>query len=211
MANTLLLKFEAPLQAWGERSNWDRRDTSDYPTKSGVVGLLGCALGISNGRELSELSRKVEVGVRVDRQGRRLRDYQTIGAGYGKRMILTAEGKLKGSPNAPYNAVVEKYYLADAVFTVAVCGDDELIAELGKAVQSPRWPVYLGRKCCVPSRPVFNGFGDFDDVIEALGGKREGDILAPCGPEEQGAFRRWDEVAHTKGVRSWNARYVKVV
>ena len=45
MANTLFLRLEGPLQSWGERGHWAVRDTAPEPTKSGVVGLLGCALG----------------------------------------------------------------------------------------------------------------------------------------------------------------------
>jgi CRISPR system Cascade subunit CasD len=47
MANTLFLRLEGPLQSWGERARWDVRDTAPEPTKSGVIGLLACALGLS--------------------------------------------------------------------------------------------------------------------------------------------------------------------
>ena len=41
MANPyLLLWLEAPLQAWGHDSKFGRRDSLDFPTKSGVLGLL---------------------------------------------------------------------------------------------------------------------------------------------------------------------------
>lgn len=35
----LLLRLEGLLQSWGEHSRWDHRDSSDMPTKSGVIGL----------------------------------------------------------------------------------------------------------------------------------------------------------------------------
>ena len=41
----MLLRLEGVLQSWGERSRWDHRDTSDMPTKSALIGLLGCAMG----------------------------------------------------------------------------------------------------------------------------------------------------------------------
>ncbi|MCR6650496.1 MAG: type I-E CRISPR-associated protein Cas5/CasD [Cellvibrionaceae bacterium] len=41
----LLLWLEAPLQSWGHDSKFGRRDSLDFPTKSGVLGLLCCALG----------------------------------------------------------------------------------------------------------------------------------------------------------------------
>ena len=45
MANPyLLLWLEAPLQAGGHDAKVGRRDSLDFPTKSGVLGLLCCAL-----------------------------------------------------------------------------------------------------------------------------------------------------------------------
>ena len=41
----LLLWLEAPLQAWGHDSKFGRRDSLDFPTKSGVLGLLCSARG----------------------------------------------------------------------------------------------------------------------------------------------------------------------
>lgn len=41
----LLLWLEAPLQAWGHDSRFGRRDSLDFPTKSGTLGLLCCARG----------------------------------------------------------------------------------------------------------------------------------------------------------------------
>ena len=49
----LLLWFQAPLQSWGHDSKFGRRDTLNFPTKSGVLGLLCSALGA--GGEQSEL------------------------------------------------------------------------------------------------------------------------------------------------------------
>ena len=42
----LLIRLEGPLQSWGERSKWDYRDTADFPTKSGVIGMIACAMGL---------------------------------------------------------------------------------------------------------------------------------------------------------------------
>ena len=47
----LLLWLEAPLQSWGADSKFGRRDTLNFPTKSGVTGLLLCALGVPPGAE----------------------------------------------------------------------------------------------------------------------------------------------------------------
>ena len=37
--------LEAPLQSWGCSSRFGRRETLGFPTKSGVLGMLLCAMG----------------------------------------------------------------------------------------------------------------------------------------------------------------------
>lgn len=157
MANTLFLRLEGPLQSWGERGRWSVRDSADEPTKSGVVGLLGCALGIGADGPLRELSEQVRMGVRVDKPGVRLVDYHTIGGGYTVPMLLTAEGKPKKSSGGPHTEISHRAYLCDASFLVALQGEPALIAALAEALQRPVWPFFLGRKSCPPSQPVFAG------------------------------------------------------
>ena len=47
-ANTIFLRLKGPLQAWGDQqSKFVVRRTSEAPTKSGVIGMLCAALGVS--------------------------------------------------------------------------------------------------------------------------------------------------------------------
>ena len=92
----LLLRLSAPLQAWGtENSKFEIRKTGREPSKSGIVGLLAAALGIRRNEpeKLRELN-ALRIGVRIDRAGKLLRDYQTVQA------------------KPPY--VTSRYYLSDA-------------------------------------------------------------------------------------------------
>lgn len=151
---TLLLRLEGPLQSWGLRARWEERDTTFEPTKSGVVGLLGCALGLRRDDDrLRAISEELEMGVRVDRSGAPLVDYHTTG---GAKMpdgepegMLNAEGKRKRETD-----VSKRVYLMDASFLVALRGPAELVDELVAALRHPVWPVFLGRKACVPTCPV---------------------------------------------------------
>ncbi|MGD0905437.1 MAG: CRISPR-associated protein Cas5, partial [Terracidiphilus sp.] len=59
MANTLFLRLESPLQSWGEDSQWSERRTAPDPTKSGIVGLLACALGWNDDEQIRNLSREI--------------------------------------------------------------------------------------------------------------------------------------------------------
>lgn len=190
--NTLFLRLEGPLQSWGLRARWSERDTADAPTKSGVIGLLGCALGLRRADpRLRDLSDALRMGVRVDLPGTLLRDYHTTGGGrFGNASsvsksryhdepyiggVLSAEvnqGRIKVKINQntgePETDVSERFYLADASFRVALQGPDNLIDELARAVQHPVWTLFLGRKACVPTTPIYDDVGQFDNLEAAL-------------------------------------------
>ena len=75
----LVLRLEGVLQSWGERSKWDYRDSAILPTKSGIVGLLGCALGLErNDSRLAKLNHSLHMAVRADRQGTEMVDFHTV-------------------------------------------------------------------------------------------------------------------------------------
>lgn len=163
MPRLLLLCLEAPLQSWGVRARWDVRDTGDEPSKSGVIGLLGCALGYPVGDpRLVELDRELRMGVRVDSPGLRMIDYQTVTG-----VMLTADGKRKGRPDDPNTIISPRAYLQDASFLVALEGPNKRLEECAEALQNPMWPIYLGRKACVPTRPVFETLTDEYVSIES--------------------------------------------
>ena len=64
----ILLRLEGALQSWGEHSRFDYRDCASMPTKSGIVGMIGCAMGLRRGSEqLMVLSEKIRLAVRCDR------------------------------------------------------------------------------------------------------------------------------------------------
>lgn len=168
MANTLFLRLEGPLQAWGERGRWSIRDSAPKPTKSGVIGLVACALGYREDAPIRALSDKTRIGVRTDAPGLRLTDYHTIGGGSTEPMLLTAAGKPKISGGRPHTELSYRDYLCDASFLVALQADPELVAQMAAAVQNPTWVVFLGRKSCPPSRPIFDGTGSYPDLQRAL-------------------------------------------
>ena len=62
---TLLLKFNAPLQAWGTSLKLKNHETDIYPSKSGVVGMIASAMGRRRDADISDLA-KLKFGVRID-------------------------------------------------------------------------------------------------------------------------------------------------
>lgn len=148
-----LMKFtlSAPLQSWGEDARWDYRATAVMPTKSAIIGLLGCCLGIFRGDErLNRLDKLLRVAVRADQPGRVMTDYQTVHS-LDETPLLTANG---GHRKKGEGLVTPKQYLQDARFTVFLWGDEETLNACFQAMAHPKWAVYLGRKSCVPAVPV---------------------------------------------------------
>lgn len=173
----LLLCLDGPIQSWGTRSRWDVRDTILEPTKSGVIGLIGCARGLKrNDPELENLDRKLRFGVRVDSPGVISRDYQTVtgyhrtAAGGFKHSGGVAKSLAKAQEHDESTVVSPRDYLHDAVFLVALESDDySLISQLQDKLNHPKWPLYLGRKSCVPSRPILDRVTDeYQDIEDAL-------------------------------------------
>lgn len=226
MANTLFLRLEAPLQSWGEDSQWSVRRTAPEPTKSGIVGLLACAMGWADDERIRSLSRHIHIGVRCDIPGipAPLEDYHTIGGGYDKNepQLLTAKGNFKYIPNTkmPHTEPTWRYYLCDASFLVAVLSADEnLITELADSIQNPQWTIYLGRKSCVPARPPFDGIGNYETLEEALEDhsakfldndpravEKHPRVILECGPGE--GIRRRDQI-RSRSYRIFDPRYSK--
>ncbi|MCX6036545.1 MAG: type I-E CRISPR-associated protein Cas5/CasD, partial [Chloroflexi bacterium] len=120
-ANTLFLRLEGPLQAWGDQqSKFVVRRTAEAPTKSGVIGMLCAALGVSRPEAGDEWLPKLgalRMGLRLDRPGVRWWDYHTVGAGMRMRI---AEGEGKSKPGA---MLTRREYLCDASFLVALQGE----------------------------------------------------------------------------------------
>lgn len=210
----LLLRLEGPLQSWGVRSRWSRRDTGPEPSKSAIIGLLGCAAGIlrPDWRSGAEPDRTLErwdsglrFGVRIDRPGTIETDYHTV-----QGRFWQADGKMKTASSVsgakpdkavrepPHTEVTWRDYLHDAAFLVALAlkpehrdGNDNLFNNLAKHLQTPKWPLYLGRKACVPSRPILDRLAtEYQDLETAL---RSEPRTTPRSPKEREVFRRTDE------------------
>ena len=155
--STLLLRFVAPLQSWGVQSQFTVRDSGLEPSKSGVLGLLAAALGRPRTEPVDDLA-AVRMGVRVDREGKIMRDFHIA------QDVYQASGGTKGSE------VTVRYYLADAAFVVGLEGDFSFLELLDNAVHHPVWQLYLGRKAFAPTEPVWlcGGLKQNETLEEAL-------------------------------------------
>lgn len=143
---TLLLQLQGPMQSWGTTSRFDERDTQLEPSKSGVLGLLCAALGRDRREPVDDLA-ALRMGVRVDREGVPMRDYQTATGA-----LRASDGKPRSEPTV----VSPRFYLADAAFLVGLeASDADQLIPLHQALRHPVWPLALGRKGFVPAAPVY--------------------------------------------------------
>ncbi|MBO0804247.1 MAG: type I-E CRISPR-associated protein Cas5/CasD [Nocardiopsaceae bacterium] len=148
----IVLRLAGPLQSWGEHSTFSERDTLRFPTRSGIIGLLAAAQGISRGKPLDRYD-PLRLTVRIDRHGTLTQDFHTAGGGVPRsRSIPTAEGKRRAEGKA--TVVTRRWYLSDAVFTIGIEGPDTLIQKTAAALARPHWPPYLGRRSCPPDQPL---------------------------------------------------------
>lgn len=138
--SVLLIRLAAPLQSWGSKSRYSIRGTESQPTKSGVIGIIAAALGLSRTDSLTCFD-GLRFGVRADQPGILLNDFQTAHNDKGEAMPLS-----------------HRHYLSDAAFLVGL----EDVSEQGKerlisyanALQAPYYPVFLGRRSCPPDGPL---------------------------------------------------------
>jgi CRISPR system Cascade subunit CasD len=176
MPRFLLMALEGPLAAYGAEMVDARGPVRDWPGASLLTGLIGNALGFSRGMgaELDALQARLDFAVRLDRPGERLRDFQTAKlekADQGWTTRGRPEGRDGGEATYHSPHIRERDFFADSAVTVALGlarpdqpPDLDAVAE---ALQSPARPLFLGRKPCLPSRPIFAGFIEAEDALGA--------------------------------------------
>lgn len=159
MPRFLILRLDGVMQGWGGHTYEDWRPTELFPTRSGLLGLIGACLGLDrqDKDELNALASSVLFTIRADhRTGHdnksldvlRLCDYHTI---------LHAR-KVDGKPNE--NPVQSyRWYLFDALFTIAIeglSGASITIDTIAGKIRKPVYTPFLGRRSCPLSRPLLD-------------------------------------------------------
>lgn len=163
----LALRLEGPMQSWGFNSQFNRRDTGLFPTKSALAGLCCAAMGLDRGSQaekealqmfanakllcvsIPQKQKKREVAVK------RIQDYHTV------QNTRDAKGNIKGDAVLTY-----RQYLNDAGFIALFEGEKTFLVRVAESVKNPMWGVWLGRKACIPSAPVFAGI--YSSAPEAI-------------------------------------------
>ena len=144
--STLLLQFKAPMQSWGICAKFDNRSTEYVPSKSAVIGMIAGALGRKRNESVDDLN-NLRFGVRVDKEGKVMHDFQTAKNPNKKTSVY-------GKPG------IYRDYLEDAAFLVGVEGTDAFLQTIEYALKHPVFPIFLGRRSCPPAGQVVLGIKD---------------------------------------------------
>jgi CRISPR system Cascade subunit CasD len=187
----LILCLEGPLQAWGDVAMDPRRPTRAFPSRSALAGLLANALGwrYRDADRTTALQDALRYAVREDRRPQIVRDYQTADLGAIGTEGWTRWGvEKRGGGSAAGTQILEKLYLADGAFRVALAlRDDAPVAldDIEAALRRPARPIFLGRKGCPPAGHVLEGRREAPTPADALLGiplaTHDRDLLTRAG------------------------------
>ena len=195
----LMLVLQAPLAAYGNEAVDRKRPTSLMPGKSMLTGLLGNALGYrrQDVLELDKLQSRLQYGARIEilNPYGPLRDFHTAQLGSRDLAWTTygvPEGRSGSSQTYQSPEIREVDYLTEHRTLVALAlnepGQTPTLDHLAEALNWPKRPLFIGRKCCLPERPIFEKTIEAENSTEAL-------HLAgtPNGTAEVQMQVQWDE------------------
>jgi CRISPR system Cascade subunit CasD len=181
---TLIFQLQAPFSSWGEVAVGEYRPSAGYPSQSAIQGLLAAALGIDRDDDIAQsmLRTGYRLAMGVLSQGSLLRDYHTAQvpsrSDLKKRPHATRGDELSLSTQDLNTILSSRDYRMDAAALVAVQivqNPPHSLKELAKALKTPKFTLYLGRKSCpiaVPLHPCILGadtiHAAFSDYLQQL-------------------------------------------
>lgn len=181
MPRHLVLRLKAPIASFGVISGEEIRRTGDFPTRSQIWGMVGNAMGLDRGRaedmaRLDRLQSATAFAALLLDAGEIWTDVQnarTPGELEAPSERIARGGRLTDDPDllaGPVNQSKrfkefmtkpvqrQKQYLTGvhAIVALSPISDwPEDPEDLAAALRHPARPLWIGRKACPPSAPVF--------------------------------------------------------
>jgi len=198
MRTYLVMRWDAPLVSFGAPAVDNHGVIQRVPALSMLAGLVANALGYdhADAETTTRLQERLCFGARCDVAGTRLTDFHTVYLGHAHLAAgWTTHGTPEGRAGANSEETHIRYrdYFVDAAYTLVVALDpaDEspTLDEVERALREPERPLFIGRKCCLPSVPMAAGRVEAASIREAL-------ERAPLPPErartlKEGPFDAW--------------------
>ena len=187
----LHLHLCAPMMSFGSVTVDQLGPTRDFPAASSLTGLFGNAMGWQwQDREMHQaLQDRLIFGAGIARKGKLMTDNQNARVYEGESGWTTwglpdarnkgpsytgkpEVGQLGGQEGRKWlTHRRQRDYLADHDCHVVLRldeGEGPELDELAGALQSPARPLFIGRKPCLPSTPLFSGWVKGDTARAAL-------------------------------------------
>lgn len=222
----LILRFDAPLMSFGGVIVDQHGVIERFPGTAMLCGLIANALGWRHGdfESLQALQERIEYAARWDVPPDRVIDYHTVDLGQPKMRLQgwTTRGQTEhraGGTAAKFGTHQRyRHYWEDGQMTVALGvseGTGPDLEVIRAALQRPSRPLFLGRKTCLPARPLLDPHRpmmqgrDVRSILNEVpvwdrrgrpvsgAGAREG-----CWPSELGVGRR-AEARRAYDLRDW--------
>jgi CRISPR system Cascade subunit CasD len=179
MNETLILRLDAPLMAFGGPRIDQIGKTRRFPLLSQITGLLGNALGYdhADGDRLNRLQDRLQLASLLLCPGEDLLDYQTVDLGQ-THLVQTGwttrgrrEDRGKGEATSGTH-IRYRYYRAGSIvlsaLRLAPAEEDPNLTKLADALQKPARPLFIGRKHCLPASPLLAGLVMTESLADAL-------------------------------------------
>lgn len=225
----VLLRLTSPMQSWATQGEFSHREAGRMPSRSALAGLCCAALGYARGskeevlflgrfKTLSMQTLAVPRHITVKNPAMRIDGFASI---YGdadkperfekelEPHVIIDKQCISGSVESEQGGqrierrFVTREYIAEAKFFAILAGDASLIEVIASGLQNPRWGIYLGRKACIPSEPVYGGL--YESQALALRGALKEETAVPLGITEE----KTQATSHTREVRDVPLSFAK--
>jgi CRISPR system Cascade subunit CasD len=193
MSRFLILRLDAPLMSFGAAAVDNYGAIARFPALSMVAGLLANALGFDRGEtsSLQRLQDRLILASRIEGEAEEMRDFHTAQLGKDDKGWTTrgfVEERAGGqatydSPHIRYRDFWSNMIVSLAI-GLAPATEEPTLETLAEALREPERPLFLGRKPCLPSRPLLDikPFVEATDVRSAL-------VSVSVSPHKQ---RKWN-------------------
>lgn len=173
----LLLRLEGPLMSFGAPTVDSYGPTQRWPAVSMLTGLIANALGFrrTQVQALARLQSRLVWAARIDRPGALVKDLQTAQLDAKDRGWTTfgePEARAGGAESFKSPHLRHREFWADASVALALrlreAREAPTLNDVADALQSPARPLFLGRKACLPSAPLYVRTVQAPDTVSAL-------------------------------------------
>lgn len=171
----LVFRLYGAMASWGQPAVGMDRYTEQSPSRSGILGLIGAALGIKRENEvaLQQLQQTICMGMKTLSSGVLLRDYHTIQVPQSNKKIelRTRKQEIEREKEALQTILSKRDYRCDALWVVALFLQqkaDYSLEQIQQALKTPVYPLYLGRKSCPLALPLMPKIVQAECLKEAL-------------------------------------------